>query len=101
MGDQATLHGGSSTVQQEAELSLWKEPPQHLLSGPGAEPPGRKQINSSPSGVSDNVEAFSFVLELGWRQSPGGEAAKPEQEPIREPEEIPAGVMVFVRTRAE
>lgn len=39
MGDQAALQDGPSTVQQGAELSLWEEPPQHLLPGPGAEPP--------------------------------------------------------------
>lgn len=39
MGDQAALHDGPSTVQQGAELRLREEPPQHLLPGPGAEPP--------------------------------------------------------------
>lgn len=39
MGDQAALQDGPSTVQQRAELSLWEEPPQHLLPGPRAEPP--------------------------------------------------------------
>lgn len=39
MGDQAALHDGASAVQQGAELRLWEEPPEHLLSGPRAEPP--------------------------------------------------------------
>lgn len=39
VGDQAALQDGPSAVQQGAELSLWEEPPQHLLSGPRAEPP--------------------------------------------------------------
>lgn len=50
VGDQAALHNGPGAVQQGAELSLWKEPPQYLLPGPGAEPPENHTFHWWPAG---------------------------------------------------